>query len=159
MAQTTSANSKANFLLEVSVNGVDWHDISGEAATATPSGGDQLTGSQQTAEGIAAVVTKADKTEPVTIQCNIVYTEQSVEAFNIVWQQYDSEDKGIYLRYSPQGGHDGDERFYTADSQDELFYAPIVSCLPPEGDASSGDPLMTMFSVICPKLGRETIVA
>lgn len=157
MAQTQNALAKSRFMLEVSVNGSDWFDIRGTATKVTPSGGDQLTGSQQTADGDAPVVTHANKTEPQTWQCDIVYTEVQAEAFMIVRERYEGDDKAIYARYSPGGGNPGDLRYFTADTSEELFMAPIVNCMAPEGDASSGDPLLASFSLIFPKSVSEVI--
>lgn len=157
MAQTGFALSKSNFMLEVSINGVDWIDIRGTATKATPSGGDQMIGSVNTADGHAPVVTHGNKTGPNTLQCNIVYTEVMAESFMIVRDVFESDDKSIFVRYSPRGGNPGDIRYYTADDSDEHFRAPIVNCLPPEGDASTGDPLVASFSVQCPKFAQEVV--
>lgn len=159
MAQTVYALAKSNFMLEVSINGSDWVDIRGTATKATPSGGEQQIGSVNTADGMAPIVTHSNKTGPGTLQCDIVYTEEQAEAFMTVFDAFDSDEKSIFVRYSPRGGNPGDLRFYTADDADTPFRAPIVNCLPPEGDASTGDPLVASFSVQYPKLAIETIVA
>lgn len=157
MAQTSNALAKSNFMLEVSVNGSDWVDIRGTATKVTPSGGDQLTGSQQTADGDAPIVTHANKTEPQQWQCDIVYTEAQAEAFMIVRDVYESGDKAIFARYSPGGGNPGDLMYYTADAAGEAFAAPIVNCMAPEGDASTGDPLLASFTLIFPKSVYEVV--
>lgn len=156
MSIQTEGRARSLYTVEVSVNGADWIDISGVSTRISYSGGEQQTGSTNTAGGSAPVVTYSNKTAPLTVQCDIVYSEVGYEAFGIVWQQWLSPDKSVYLRHSPTNVVGG-KRFYTADDADDLFRAPIVSCLPPEGDATSGDPMMAMFSLLVPKMAEETI--
>lgn len=157
MAQVTGAQARSNFKVEVSLNGTAWTDISGAAATVTPSGGEQHIGEQNTADGSAPVVTGSNKVASRTLEVSCLYTEQASEAWKIVVSRYNGTDKTIYLRYSPMGGNTGDQRFVCARDDDSAIAAPIVNCLPPEGDASTGDPLMFTFSVQTPKLKEETI--
>lgn len=157
MAQTTAANAKSNFVVEVSTDGSAWTNISGQSASVTPGGGDQHTGEQNTADGNAPVVTASNKVAAKTIEVNCLYTETSGEAWKVVTARYEGSAKTIYLRYSPEGGASGDERFTCADDAGTAAAVPIVNCQHPEGDASTGDPLMFTFSVIAPKLLAETI--
>ncbi len=157
MAQTTGAISQGIWTAEVSTNGSSWTNISGQSGSVTPSGGDQLTGSQHTAEGSAAVVVGSNKTEPVQAEVNILYTETNGEAFRIVKAAFDSSNKVIYFRYAPRGTGSGNKRYLAADNANNAFACPIVNCMPPELDASSGDPAMATFSIIFPKWYEETI--
>lgn len=157
MAQTTGGMARANFKVEVSTNGSDWTDISGQAATATPSGGEQIAGEQNTADGSAPIVTGSNKTSSVTVEVSCVYTETGGEAWKVVQARFDGADKTIYLRYSPAGGGNGDLRYVCANDADSAVAVPIISCLPPEMDASSGDPALFTFSVMAPKLKDEVI--
>lgn len=157
MAQTTGAKSRSLFKVEVSTNGTAWTDISGAAASVTPSGGEQHVGEQNTADGSAPVVTGSNKVASRTLEVNCLYTEVAGEAWKVVVNKYNSDDKHIFLRYSPMGGNPGDQRFVCARDDNTAIAAPIVNCLPPEGDASTGDPLMFSFTVQAPKLFEETV--
>lgn len=157
MAQTTTALPKSNFKIEVSTNGSSWTDISGSANQVNTSGGDQMYGEQQTAEGNVPVVVPTHKTGAITITCNILYTETSGEAFQTVWARYEGTAKTIYLRYSPKGGASGDERYTATDNAGNAFACPIVNCLPPSTDANSGDPMTASFTVVAPKVTQAAV--
>jgi hypothetical protein len=157
MAQTTGAISQGIWKGEVSTDGTTWVDISGQAGKVTPSGGDQLTGSQHTADGSAAVVVGSNKTEPVQAEVSILYTETSGEAFRVVKVQFDSAAKIIYFRYGPKGAGTGNKRYLAADDAGSAFPCPIVNCMPPELDAGTGDPAMASFTIIFPKWFEETL--
>lgn len=157
MAQTTGAIAQSIYKIEVSLNGSSWTDISGQANTVEPSGGDQQTGKQFTASGGVPIITNSNKVDAITVKVNIVYTETAGEGFAIVWAQYIGTDKRIYLRYSPAGGTTGQKRYVCANDANTAILVPIVTCLPPKVDAGSGDPAMVEFSVITPKLFQEVV--
>lgn len=157
MAQTTGAIAQGKFLVEVSTDGSSWTDISGSSAQVTPSGGDQLTGSQHVAAGSAAVVVGANKTEPAEAEVKILYTETTGEAFRVVKARYDGATKTIYFRYTPSGTGTGNKRYLAADNANSAFACPIVNCMPPDLDAGSGDPAMASFHIIFPKWYEETL--
>lgn len=157
MAQTTNAIPKSPFKLEVSLNGTVWTDISGVATKVTPGGGDQQIGTQFTADGGVPLVTNSNKLEAVTLQADIVYTEQSGEAFQVVYGQYAGADKRIYMRYAPKGGASGNKRYVCANDAGTAIPVPIQSCLPPEVEAGDGAPVAASFSVMAPRLIQETI--
>lgn len=157
MAQTTGAISKANYKVEVSTDGSSWTDISGQGATVETDGGEQLIGEQQTANGNAPVVVPSHKTGSVTAVVSVLYTETAGEAFKVVADRYDGSNKTIYFRYSPKGGASGDWRYVASNNAGSVFACPIISCLPPDVDAGSGDPAMAEFTVTAPKFVREAI--
>ncbi len=157
MAQTTTADNKAGFKVEVSVDASAWTDISGQGATVSVDGGDQLTGEQNTADGSAPVVTGSNKVESKTVTINCLYTETASQAWRLVKDRYDSATKTIAVRYSPRGGAQTERRYVTANDAGTAIIVPIVNCNEPEGDAGSGDPLMFEFSVITPKLLEEAV--
>jgi len=157
MAQTTGAIGQGQFVAEVSTNGSSWTNISGQAAQVTPSGGDQLTGSQNTADGSAPVVVGSNKTEAVQAEVRILYTEVSGEAFRIVKAAFDGSNKVIYFRYAPKGTGTGNKRYLAADNANSAFPCPIISCMPPDLDAGTGDPAMASFTIIFPKWYEETL--
>lgn len=157
MAQTTGGISRAGYKVEVSTNGSDWTDISGAGATVTTSGGEQLVGEQNTADGSAPVVTGTNKVGSRNVEVRCLYTETSGEAWKVVSARYNGAVKTIYLRYSPAGGGSTTQRFSTANNADTVVAVPIINCVPPELDAGSGDPALFTFTVITPKLKEETI--
>lgn len=158
MAQTTTGIPVSGFKVETSVNGTVWTDISGSAATVTVEGGDNKVGSQFTADGDEAIVVGANKVEPRTVTVRCVYTETTGEAFALVWAQYDSSDKSIYLRWSPKGGGAGDFQ-YTCAVGGSAALVPIVSCTLPEQDAGAEDVALFEFSVMTPGLLKATVSA
>jgi hypothetical protein len=157
MAQTTGSISQGIWTAEVSTNGSSWTNISGQAGTVTPSGGDQLTGTQHTAEGSAPVVVGSNKIEATQAEVRILYTETNGEAFRIVKAAYDGANKVIYFRYAPKGNTTGNKRYLAANDAGSAFPCPIVNCMPPTLDAGSGDPAMASFTIIFPKWLEETI--
>jgi len=157
MAQTTGGLARSNFKLEVSNDGTTWVDISGAAAGVTPGGGEQMVGEQNTADGAFPIVVSGKKFSARTLEFNCVYTDTANEPWKFVSTRYNSVTPTVYVRYSPEGGAIGNQRFLVADGAGNAFAAPIVNCLPPEGDATTGDPLMFTFSVICPRLYETTI--
>lgn len=157
MAQTTAADNKAGFKIEVSVDATNFTDISGAGATVSVDGGDQLTGEQNTADGSAPIVTGSNKTESVTLTVSCIYTETAGQAWRIVKDRYDGAAKTISVRYSPRGGAQTERRFVTANDAGTVVLVPIINCIVPEADAGSGDPLMFEFSVITPKLLEEAV--
>lgn len=157
MAQSTSAIGQGRFTPEVSTDGVTWTDIGGSTAQVTPSGGDQLTGSQQVAQGAAPIVIGSGKTEAVQAEVRILYTETAGEAFRVVKTAFDGANKTIYFRYAPKGTGSGNKRYLAAYDAGGAFPCPIINCMPPELDASSGDPAMASFTIIFPKWAEETI--
>jgi hypothetical protein len=157
MAQTTGAMPKSNYKAEVSLNGSSWTDISGNSTTVEVDGGEQQTGEQFTASGSVPIVIGSNKVSAVTAKVNIIYTETAGEAFQVVWGQYIGASKLIYFRYSPKGGATGDKRYVASNDAGSAFACPIVTCLPPDVDAGSGDPAMAEFSIIAPKFLQEAI--
>lgn len=157
MAQTTGAIPKSNFQVEISTNGITWIDISRAATTVTPSGGEQQTGEQFTAEGTVPVVIGANKISATTLEVNILYTETGAEPFQTVYGRYTGVDKSIFLRYAPKGLGSGNKRYVCTNNANSPIAVPIISCLPPEVDAGTGDPAMASFSVMTPKLFQETM--
>lgn len=156
MAQTTAAISQAGFKAEVSTDGSNWTDISGQACTVTEDGGDVKVGSQHTATGAEAVVVSTNKVEPKTLTVKALYTEEATEAWKVVRAQYAATNKVIYLRYSPNGGNPGDLQYTTAVAG-VAAAVPIVSFVTPELDAGAEDPAMFEFSVMTPGLLEATV--
>jgi hypothetical protein len=157
MAQTTGGISQGVFTVEVSTDGSAWTDISGQATTVNLSGGDQIVGAQNTAEGSAPVVTNSNKLEALTVEVNFLYTETSGEAFRVVKVRFDGTDKTIFFRYTPKGNVTANKRYTATNDANTAVKVPIVSCLPPSTDAGSGDPAMAAFTLSVPKLFESAV--
>jgi hypothetical protein len=157
MAQTTTADNKAGFKVEVSTDASSFTDISGQGATVKVSGGDQLTGEQNTADGSAPVVTNANKVGSKTVEVSCLYDETAAHAWRLVKDRYDGAAKTICVRYSPRGGASAERRYVTANDAGTAIIVPIINCNEPEVDAGDGGPLMFTFSVITPKLLEEAV--
>lgn len=152
MAQTTTAIPRGKYQMEISQNGSSWVDISGQAVTVVPSGGERMVGSQNTADGSAPVVTNGDKTAPITLTIRYLYTETASEAQETLEGQTE-----IYARFSPAGGGVGDKQYTCADDAGSAFAAVIRNNLPPELDAGSGDPAIGVLEIVTPKLAVADI--
>lgn len=153
MAQTTTHDSGANFEAQVSTDGSSWSFIDSVAISVEHSGGEQLTGSANTADGEAPVVTNANKTGPITTTVNILYTKTSNEGFDRVRDRFEGTDKTIYFRYAPQGGIGtvvGNDVFTAVGDAGTAVKVPIINCLVPNVDAQSGDPIMASFQLLVP---------
>jgi hypothetical protein len=150
MAQTTAAVDRASFKVETSNDGSTWTDISGAAATVQTSGGDQLIGSQNTADGNAPVVVGSTKTQPFTVTVSCVYTETASQPFELVESRFFAATKTIYLRWSPRGGASGEKQFTCTNGAGTAFACPIQSVSLPDLDAGSGDVAMFSFAVQTP---------
>jgi hypothetical protein len=158
MAQTTGGISGANAAVWYSTDAAAFTAIAGYAITVDVSGGEAITGSQQTFDGTSPIVTAAHKVEPLTIEVSVVYTETDTEPFDAIFDRFMGATKNLCVRYSPNGGASGDEQFTTTDdAASAAQLVPIVSCNPPSLDASSGDPRTFTFSVIAPRTLKETI--
>ena len=100
----------------------------------------------------------SNKTASVTATVSILYTEiASPDAFAVVYAQYIAATKIIYFRYSPRGSTAANKRYVASSALNAPFPCPIISCLPPNVDAASGDPALCEFSIMFPKLFQEVI--
>lgn len=158
MAQTTEGMTMAGAKVEISTDAAAFTDVSGYAASVSVTGGEQITGSQQTHSGDAAIVLGANKTAPFTVTVSVVYTDTDAQPFDVVWDRFKGTAKTLCVRWCPAGGTAGDEQYVTSNAaKSAAVLCPIVSCTPPNTDASSGDPVMVQFSVLCSDILKATI--
>lgn len=157
MAQTTTGMSRSGYKIEISTDGTSWTDISGQSNTVATSGGDQLTTSQNTADGLSPIVVGSNKHNTVTVTVSSVYTETAGQAWKIVSACFYSATKTLFLRFSPAGGASGTQRFTCTNETGTAFACPILNCSPPDTDSGSGEPALFSFSVLSPKLTPSTI--
>lgn len=159
MSQATDGISKGgSWQVQTSTDGSSWTDRSGHAATMQWSGGEQMTGEQNTADGSAPIVKGSGKTKKVTVTVNFVYSKTSNALFDAIRDRFEGSDKTIYLRGAPEGGIDsvvGNDLFTCSDDAGSAMKCPIVSCNPPDLDAGSGDIAMAQLVVECSKVVRS----
>lgn len=155
MAQTVGAIGQGDWEAQVSVDGSSWVDIEGVATSLSFSGQEQMSGHINTAGGVGApIVVSGNKWEPIEATVTIVYTEVTNEAFDRVYDQWQSPDKRIYFRWAPKGGIGtvvGNYLFTLADGNGNPAPAVIMSILPPELDTTSGDPATCSFTLKAPQ--------
>ncbi len=159
MAQTTDANVKSEFGVEISDDGATWVDLTSEAITVAVSDGAQMVGEQNTADGDTPIVTGSNKRAASTVTVSAVYTETDSEAWDSVWDLFVSASKVTYLRWAPRGGIDtvvGNRLFTCSDDAGTAAAVPIITCTHPEGDDGSGDPMTFEFSVRTPDVVETT---
>jgi hypothetical protein len=144
-------------MIQVSTDGSTWTDISGTAATVSVSDGDQMIGEQNTADGDTPIVAVSGKLSARTVTVSCVYSEEATEAWEVVNARYLGSTKSIYLRWAPKGGIGtvvGNNLFVCANAALSPIAVPIINCIPPELDASSGDPAIFEFSVRTQKIAE-----
>lgn len=140
MAQTTNSIWGGAAKVEISTNGTAWTDISGHSNKVTPSGGDRQTGKAYTFDGEKPIV-KVGKMNERQTRVDIIYTEQTNDAFETARAQFETTGGGVmYARWSPAGGAAGKFQ-YTTDAgfvQDFSF---------PEVDSEANGPIKTFFVI------------
>jgi hypothetical protein len=154
MPQTTGAVSRSQFTLEVSTTLPTWVDIGGTAVGVTFDGGEAVVGEQMTADGGYAIVATGGKVEPRDITFSCVYSEVSSEAWKTVFAAFLSNDKTIAVRWALTGAA---KKLCTSVNGTAAAKVPILSCDPPELDATSGDPALFEFVVKSPALAEITV--
>ena len=157
MAQTTNAAAQGNYQAEVSVDGTNWTDISGQSTNISHDGGDQVTGTQMTADGSVPLVLNNNKTEARNTTVSCVYTENAGEAYQIVLGRYNGSDKTIWFRYAPRGSTPTNKRYVASNAAGTAIKVPIVTCTQPDVDAESADAILFEFSLLVPKYVQEAI--
>ena len=146
MAQTTDGLSFIAANVFVSPDGSTWTDASGFGASVAVGGGTRTTGEQNTFVGDTPIV-KSGKRASTDITVRYVYTEEAADPFEIVRAQYETPGGLLHVQYTPvePGGFWFDTG---AGIITEFEY--------PQGEALSGDPVMSEFTVKCAALTKAT---
>jgi len=131
MAQTVHPLTSKDLVVEVSTDGGAWTDISGTAASWSPSGGERETGFAHTAGNADPVVGIGPKA-PASGTLTIVYTEVTNEGADLIDGYYEAGTY-LYLHARVRGSTVG----YWEWTSKGYFTGPTV----PVADASSGDVL------------------
>ena len=158
MAQLTDPISGQTFQFQASTDGSTWTTPVG-AVSVTPGGGDTITGSQNTVDGSAPLVTGGQKHAPETLEVRGVYNKTSSDLWDTINDAWEGA-RVLYLRYAPEGGIDtvvGNELYTATDDAGTAFAAKFQGRpTPPPVDAGAGGPALMMARFIFPKLTRST---
>jgi len=129
------------------ITGSTWNDISGVANAVTVSGGDRITGEAFTADGDRPIVLFG-KLNPLDVECKIVYSEVTTEAFTLLEPLYVAG-TNLRLRWAPGGNATGNYRYVTDTTNLTAFGYP-------GGEVQDGAPILLDMSV---KTGQVTWAA
>ncbi len=151
MAQTTDPVSAVNATIQLSTDNVTWTtDISGSTNSIEPGEQTRQSGFVMTHTGDTSLIA-GGKREPLELNVNIVYTEQSTEAFEVVRGFFEATGgTNIYMRYSPKGGSATNSRFTSA-------LGVITKLAYPPANAEDAKPKLVSFSLLTPSLTKTVI--
>jgi hypothetical protein len=141
--QTTGSVSQSCGLIEISFNGTDWVDISGETNLLEQPEQARMVGEARTMAGELPIV-KGGKKEAMDLVVKIIYTETDAEAYQQVRAEFEEAGCGggtMYLRYSPAGGTADKERLTTSSA------GILTSFLYPNLSAEEAGPIMAGFTL------------
>lgn len=137
MAQTTGALSLRNCLVEYSTNSTAWVDVSGVANAVNPSGYERESGEAWTGGSDDPVIT-VGKNSPLELEVMVVYTESSVEGFEVLRALKEAATP-VRVRWTPKGiGTTGNFKWTTGTGY--LTAAPA-----PGGELGAGAPILATF--------------
>lgn len=126
MAQTTDHVPLSHGLVELSINGSSWTDMSPTFVRLPPTDNARKIDWTWTVDGDTPLL-GAGKREGVLWTMDWVYTETDAEAYEMVRNQHEIADGGpIWFRYSPRGGNAGDERIESAEGRVVNFQFPPI---------------------------------
>lgn len=144
---TTNQVSSACAQIEIRIPdaGVeDWTDISGEAQSVANTDQSRMSGEAYVFAGDTPIVMSGSR-ESMELTVTIIYTEDDSEAYTMVRNAFEDTTTcpgggRVYLRWSPRGGGPGHEQLECNGYLTSFTY--------PEVDASTGDPIVSEFSLI-----------
>ena len=153
MPQSTTAINTVESVVEISIDGTNWSNISGSTNKVEPGPQTADSGMAATFEGRYKIV-RSGKYNPVDLSVTILYTETGSEAYTILHGQFLLVNSPLWLRYTP-GGSNGDFRYYTGDSNGNKAAGRIVEFPFVSADAGDGGPSMVVFKLQTTRLVRE----
>lgn len=131
MAQTTGWITGKDLTIEVSTDDSTYTSIGGSSNSVEPGGGASKKGSAHTF-GTMPPIVSIGKPEAVDLKLNILYTEVSGEAADLL-QGYFENQTAVYLRYRPKGAGTGLWQFKGLG----YFYTPVT----PKIDSDNANPI------------------
>lgn len=153
MPQTLTAINTVDAVIEISINGTTWTNVSGSTNRVDVSPQTSDSGMAATFEGQYKIVL-AGKLNPVDITVTILFTETSGECYEILHGQKNVAGRPLYLRYAP-GGYNGAYRWYTGDSNGNKAVARITEFPYPSSSSEDAAPHMVTFKLQATQLVRE----
>jgi len=138
----TSKNTR----IQLSSDFETWKEVACRSSSVTPGGGDR--GQGQIHDFCAdAPRIGVGRLEPVTLDINLIYTEEESEGFDLL-EGFLKGWEPVYIRYRPKEQDGGSWQF--------VGYGYITACLPPEADATSSDLLQTTATFYGSELVLQT---
>jgi len=135
-------------IVEYSLNGSTWTDMSGVLASVTPGGGEREIGTIFTADGDTPIV-KPGKRNEFELTVRIVYTEGVSEPAKVLRDAWRNATP-IYFRYAPKGDTVGNYQFTTTQG---YVRSPSL----PEGEVQDGTPVAVEFTLVVPDFTEAAI--
>jgi len=121
-----------------SPDGTTWTDVSGHGASVAQAGGERATGEQNTFDGVLPIVKGGDRAS-TDITVRFVYTETATEPFDVAQTAHESVTGEFWVQYRALAG--GNWFKTGAGIIKNLVY--------PQGEAGSGEVVMSEFAVKC----------
>lgn len=148
MAQTQSGMSFVEAYVFCSPDGTTWTDMAGHGASIAVGGGKRSTGEQNTFDGVTPIVKGGDRAS-TDITCRFVYTETASEPYDVAQTAHESASGLLYVQYRVKNAGVWFKSFSAAN-----FDSIITDLVKPQGDAGSGDVVMSEFIVKCAELSE-----
>jgi hypothetical protein len=150
MPQTANSIWGGAAKVEISTNGSSWTDVSGHSALVSPSPSQRRQGQAYVFNDENPIV-KVGKKQVQTTRIDIVYTEETADAYEVARAQYEAAGGGtMYIRWSPAGGNGGDSQLSTGSGFVSEFQYPPV-------DAEADGPIKTYFIVQSSSITTATV--
>jgi len=124
-----------------SPDGSTWTDMAGHGASVAVGGGKRSTGEQNTFDGVTPIVKGGDRAS-TDVTVRFVYTEEDSEPYDVAQTAHESASGAFYVQYRVKNGG---VWFGTGAGI-------ITDLVKPQGDAGSGDVVMSEFIVKCAEL-------
>ena len=141
MAQTTDGMSFVEAYVFCSPDGSTWTDMAGHGASVAVGGGKRSTGEQNTFDGVTPIV-KGGKRASTDVTVRFVYTETASEPFDVAQTAHESASGAFQVQY----------RVKNAGVWFSTGAGVITDLVKPQGEAASGDVVMSEFVVKCAEL-------
>ena len=146
MSNCPDGISAVDVALEVSTDGATYTDISGEGNTIEPGEQTRMVGSAFSFDCDTAIITSG-KREELEVAVNVIYTEETGEAFDLLELAFVANDN-VWLRWYPQGKLNPNYQFDVVKGILSSFQSPQI-------DAGSADPLLAAFTVTANEIVRS----
>jgi len=125
-------------LVFISPDGSTWTDASGHGASIAQGGGERYVGEQNTFDGLLPIVKGGDrKSSGITVR--FVYTEVESDPFDVARTAHESASGELWVQY----------RVKNTGNWFKTGSGVIENLVYPQGEAGSGDVVMSEFVCTC----------